>query len=234
MNNTEFNIDLNLTPTTFDAIHAYLAATVFGLALTVIILLFILLLSMLRNAKKAKQTKVSTNSEQTISSTIPKREPEVKIVEKVVEVEKIVEIEKIVQLPAPEPIILKESTPEAALQLLNLLQTEARFIDFIKEDMSAHSDADIGAAARVMLTGCNKTINQHFDISSVRSEEEGSPITLAEGFNAAEVRLTGNIVGEAPFSGTLIHKGWKVTNIKLPKLTQDHQAEIIAAAEVEL
>jgi hypothetical protein len=228
MNNTEFNIDLNLIPTTFDAVHAYLAATVFGLALTVIILLFVLLLSMLRNAKKAKQTKPTDNKEQAISVSIPKREPEVKIVEK------IVEVEKIVQLPAPEPIILKESTPDAALQLLNLLQTDARFIDFIKEDMSAHSDADIGAAARVMLTGCHKTINQHFDISAVRSEEEGSPVTLNEGFNAAEVRLTGNIVGEAPFKGTLIHKGWKVTKVKLPKLTEGHQAEVIAAAQVEL
>jgi hypothetical protein len=48
------------------------------------------------------------------------------------------------------------------------------------------------------------------------------------------VRLTGNIVGSAPFKGTLIHKGWQVTNIRLPKLTQGHEAKILAAAEVEL
>jgi len=234
MNNTQFNIDLTLFPTTFDAIHAYLAATVFGLALTVIILLFALLLGMLRKSKENKQNKTPDNKEQAISATIPKREPEVKIVEKIVEVEKLVEIEKIVQLPAPEPVILKEATPDAALQLLSLLQTDARFIDFIQEDMSAHSDADIGAAARVMLTGCSKTIKQHFTIAAVRSEEEGNQVTLNAGFDAAEVRLTGNITGEAPFTGTLVHKGWKVTDIKLPKLTKDHKAEIIAAAQVEL
>ena len=55
----------------------------------------------------------------------------------------IVEVEKIVQAPAPEPIVLKEATPDAALQLLALLQKEARFIDFIKEDVAAYSDAEI-------------------------------------------------------------------------------------------
>jgi hypothetical protein len=236
MNNTEFNIDLNLIPTTFDAIHVYLAATIFALALTVIILLFLLVLGLLRQAKITKATHSTDNKEQTISTSIPKRErePEIKVIEKIVEVERIVEVEKIVQLPAPKPITLKVPSSDAALQLLNLLQKEARFIDFIKEDISAHSDSDIGAAARVMLTGCAKTINQHFDISAVRSEEEGSSVTLEAGFNAAEVRLTGNIVGKAPFKGTLIHKGWKVTGIKLPKLTAEHQTEIIAAAQVEL
>ncbi|RLA24542.1 MAG: DUF2760 domain-containing protein, partial [Gammaproteobacteria bacterium] len=34
--------------------------------------------------------------------------------------------------------------------------------------------------------------------------------------------------------GSLVHKGWQVTDIKLPKLTAGHNANIIAAAEVEL
>jgi hypothetical protein len=57
---------------------------------------------------------------------------------------------------------------------------------------------------------------------------------LPQGFDAGAVRLTGNITGAAPFTGTLIHKGWQVTNIRLPKLTQGHDATILAAAEVEL
>jgi hypothetical protein len=157
-----------------------------------------------------------------------KAEPEIKIIEK------IVEVEKVVHAPAPEPVVLKEATPDAALQLLGLLQKEARFIDFIKEDISAYGDADIGIAARVVHEGCNKAINEHFTLAPVRNEQEGSKITLSEGFDAASVRLTGNIVGTAPFKGTLVHKGWQVTNIRLPKLTQSHNAAIIAAAEVEL
>jgi hypothetical protein len=120
------------------------------------------------------------------------------------------------------------------LQLLGLLQKEARFIDFIKEDIATYSDADIGVAARVVHEGCNKAINEHFTLAPIRNEQEGEKITLPQGFDASAVRLTGNIVGSAPFTGTLIHKGWQVTTIRLPKLTQGHNANILAAAEVEL
>jgi Domain of unknown function (DUF2760). len=170
----------------------------------------------------------SLQKKSTIQQTVPTPEPVVKIVEK------IVEVEKLVHAPAPEPVVLKEATPDAALQLLGLLQKEARFIDFIKEDIAAFSDADIGVAARVVHEGCNKAINEHFTLAAVRNEQEGSKITLPQGFDAAAVRLTGNIVGAAPFTGTLVHKGWQVTGIRLPKLTAGHNAAIVAPAEVEL
>lgn len=134
----------------------------------------------------------------------------------------------------PKSSLLKESTPEAALQLLTLLQQDARFIDFIQEDLSAYSDADIGAAARVVHEGSKKTLNTYFTLEAIRSEDEETPVSIAEGFNASEIRLTGNVVGNAPFNGTLIHKGWKVTEVKLPKLAAGHDASIVAPAEVEL
>ena len=136
--------------------------------------------------------------------------------------------------PAPETVVLKEASPDAALQLLGLLQKEARFIDFINEDITAYSDQDIGIAARVVHEGCIKAINSHFTLSPVRTEQEGDKISLQPGFDAALVRLTGNVVGSAPFTGTLIHKGWQVTAVHLPKLTSEHHAAIIAPAEVEL
>jgi hypothetical protein len=181
-------------------------------------LLLVMVISMMRcKHKRALST-----------STHVAVEPVVKIVEK------IIEVEKLVHAPAPEPVILKEATPDAALQLLSLLQKEARFIDFIKEDVTSYSDADIGVAARVVHEGCNKALNEHFTLAAIRNEQEGSKVTLAQGFDAGAVRLTGNITGAAPFTGTLIHKGWQVTNIRLPKLTQGHDATILAAAEVEL
>ncbi len=185
-----------------------------------IFVLLSIVISMARGSKKAVQ--------ETIKTIEVPAEPEVKVVEK------IVEVEKIVQAPAPEPVVLKESTPDAAFQLLSLLQKEARFLDFIKEDISAYSDADIGVAARVVHEGCNKAVNEHFTLDTVRNDQEGSKVTLAEGFDASQVRLTGNIVGKPPFTGTLIHKGWQVTDIRLPKLTEGHNAKIVAAAEVEL
>jgi hypothetical protein len=129
---------------------------------------------------------------------------------------------------------LKESTPDAALQLLSLLQQDARFIDFIREDLTGYSDADVGAAARVVHEGGQKVLNDYFTLAAVREEDEESSITLPEGFNASEVRLTGNVVGKPPFTGTLVHRGWKVTEIKLPKLAEGHDTKIVAPAEVEL
>jgi hypothetical protein len=216
--NTHFNIDLNIIPTTLDLYHICLAAAVLALALLSAILLISMLVGASRRAK------------QSAAQVIP--EPEVKIVEKIIEVEKIVEVE--VPGIAPEPVVLKESSTDSALQLMGLLQKEARFIDFIREDVSTYSDNEIGAAARVVHGGCSKVIKEHFELQPIRTEKEGSKITLEKGFDATAIRLTGNIVGEAPFSGSLIHKGWKATGIKLPKLTENHNANVLASAEVEL
>jgi hypothetical protein len=139
--------------------------------------------------------------------------------------------------PAPSftpPAPLREATPDAALQLLALLQREARLIDFTQENLAGYSDADIGAAARVVHEGCGKVLKEHFTIEAVRTEAEGSRVTLNEGFDAASVRLTGNVVGKAPFNGTLSHRGWRATNVRLPKLAEAHDAKILAPAEVEL
>lgn len=133
--------------------------------------------------------------------------------------------------PAPQ---LREAPHEAALQLLGLLQRDARFIDFIEEDVKAYSDADIGGAARVVHEGCRKVLREHFSIQPLRSETEGSRLTLPEGFDAAAVRVTGNVVGKAPFTGTLSHRGWRATDTRLPKLAAGHDAAIVAQAEVEL
>ena len=134
----------------------------------------------------------------------------------------------------PPPPALKVATPDAALQLLGLMQREARFIDFIQEDVARYSDADIGAAARLVHTGCRKVLQEHFTLVPARPEAEGSRLVLEAGFDAATVRLTGNVVGTAPFRGTLRHPGWKATDVRLPRTTAGHDPRVIAAAEVEL
>ncbi|OON61121.1 hypothetical protein B0920_19545 [Massilia sp. KIM] len=136
--------------------------------------------------------------------------------------------------PAPAPAPLRVPTPDSALQLLSLFQREARLIDFAQENLSAYSDADIGAAARVVHEGCARVLREHFTIEAVRPEAEGSRVTLEEGFDAASVRLTGNVVGHAPFKGTLSHRGWRATKVTLPQLAEKHDARVLAPAEVEL
>lgn len=223
--NKLYSVNLELVPTTLDLWHVSLLAAVLALSLLLIIVLFMLVFCI---ARKAKQPQPAAPVQAPKAPEPVAREPEIKVVEK------IVEVEKIVQAPPPEPVILKESTPDAALQLLGVLQKEARFIDFIKEDLTAFNDADIGAAARVVHEGCKKAVDQYFTLATVMNDAEGSRISVPKGFNASEIRLTGNIVGQAPFNGTLVHKGWKVTDIRLPKLTESHNAKIVAAAEVEL
>ena len=123
---------------------------------------------------------------------------------------------------------------DAALQLLALFQREGRFVDFLEEDVTTFSDGDVGAAARVVHDGCRKALRAHATLKSVRGEEEGAKISVAEGTPPSEVKLTGNVVGKAPFSGTLRHKGWRVEDLRLPTSVAGHDARVIAPAEVEL
>ena len=133
---------------------------------------------------------------------------------------------------APRP--LRETPVDAALQLLGLLQRDARLIDFAEENLTNYSDADIGAAGRLVHEGCRKVLREHFTIEPVRPEPEGSRITLNQGFDASAIRLTGNVVGQPPFSGSISHRGWRATEVRLPKLTDSHDATVCAQAEVEL
>ena len=143
----------------------------------------------------------------------PKAEPEKVVVEKVVE--RIVE------------------KPDAALQLLALLQREGRLIDFLEEDVSTFADADIGAAARQVHIGCRKALREHVKLEPVRTEDEGTKVTLAEA-SPNEVKLTGNVQGKGPHTGVLRHKGWRAIDVQLPTAVAGHDAHVVAQAEVEL
>ncbi|MFW5925301.1 MAG: DUF2760 domain-containing protein [Myxococcota bacterium] len=134
----------------------------------------------------------------------------------------------------PEPPAFRETPADAALQLLGILQREGRLVDFLEEDVSTFSDGEIGAAARVVHEGCRKALHEHFHIDPIRPEAEGERITVQPDFDAAAVRLTGNVVGEPPFTGTLQHRGWRVSDVKLPKLAVEHDPTVLAPAELEL
>lgn len=136
--------------------------------------------------------------------------------------------------PVPKPAPLRDTLPESALQLLALLQQEGRFVDFLEENVGAYSDAEIGGAARVVHEGCRKVMRDYLQIEPVRSENEGARLTLAAGFDPATMRLTGNVVGQPPFTGTLMHRGWRVAQVTLPKLAEGHDVRVLAPAELEL
>ena len=143
------------------------------------------------------------------------------------------------ETPAPRPS-QRPSAPAAAegpgpaLQLLALFQREGRFIDFLEQDIGAFNDTEIGAVARVVHEGCRKALHEHAELSPVRSEEEGTPVTLQSGFNPSEVKLSGNLQGSAPYKGVLRHRGWRASQMKLPAAVKGHDASVLAPAEIEL
>jgi hypothetical protein len=133
--------------------------------------------------------------------------------------------------PAEPP---PEITHAAGLAVLALLQREGRLIDFLQEDVSAFSDADIGAAARVVHTGSRKVLDQYLTLEPVLTDAEGATVTVPSGFNAERIRLTGNLAGQPPYRGALKHHGWVATSIRLPSISAALDPRIIAPAEVEL
>ena len=131
----------------------------------------------------------------------------------------------------------KESRADAEIvAFLGMLQEKGRLVDFLMDDINAYNDSQVGAAARVVHTGCSTVLQEHFKIEPVRSEQEGSKITVPTGYSASEYRLVGRITGQAPFMGTLVHRGWRTAGVQLPKLlpAADGELPTIAPAEVEL
>jgi hypothetical protein len=135
---------------------------------------------------------------------------------------------------AVEAEVVAPAPDRTALQLLAILQREGRFVDFLQEDVSSFSDADIGAAARVVHEGCKRGLKDVVSLAPVRTEAEGARVELPVGFDSSRTRVTGNVTGEPPFQGTLAHHGWRVEALRLPELTTGHDPTIIAPAEVEL
>lgn len=136
--------------------------------------------------------------------------------------------------PAPEPPRAQLADETAALQLLALLQREGRLLDFLQEDVASFTDADVGAAARVVHEGCKRGLAEYLDLEAVRPEAEGAAVVLAPGFDANANRVTGNVVGEPPYRGRLAHHGWRVAAVRLPRRVPGTDARVVAPAEIEL
>jgi Domain of unknown function (DUF2760) len=138
---------------------------------------------------------------------------------------------------AVQPPALAANQAEAeVVAFLGLLQEKGRLIDFLMEDLAGYEDSQIGAAARTVHQGCRQILNENFKISPIAEAEEGSRITVPAGYAADEYRLSGKISGNPPFTGTLVHKGWKTESVKLPRILKADEKRLpsIAPAQVEL
>lgn len=148
------------------------------------------------------------------------------------------EVEVIREIEVAAPALDSVNT-DGAHQLLQLLQQEARFIDFLQESIDDYNDADVGAASRQIHAGCAKVLKQHFTIDVVSMDVvntavENSRVEVPSGYDAKQIKLEGRVEGDGPYAGTLIHPGWKVTETRLPKITNTDSLNILAPAEIEV
>ncbi|HEU0121212.1 MAG TPA: DUF2760 domain-containing protein [Bryobacteraceae bacterium] len=146
------------------------------------------------------------------------------------------------EVKKPEPVKPAPKVPEVkpadgALQLLGILQREARLVDFLMEDIGAYSDDQVGAAVRSLHEQCGATLKRCVTLNPIIDGVEGT-YTKAEaaGADAKQgLKFIGNVPaeGRAP-GGILRHKGWKASNVDLPKVSNSVNLSLIAPAEIEV
>ena len=138
--------------------------------------------------------------------------------------------------PVAAAVVPKNQAQAEVVTLLGVFQEKGRFVDFLMEDITPYSDAEVGSVARAVHQGCKEALNDHFQIEPVSTAGEGATLTVPTGAAADEFRLLGNLAGAAPFTGKLVHKGWRTTTVKLPRRIDaaDGRIPVIAPAQVEV
>ena len=135
---------------------------------------------------------------------------------------------KVTPPPKPEP---GAGPNDGAVQILSVLQRDARLVDFLMEDISGYSDEQVGAAVRDVQQQSRASLERYLKLQPVIDGVEGD-FTRTDGLQAAQLKLVGNVPpsGKAP-GGVLRHKGWKAEKVDLPKLPPGN---VLAPAEIEV
>ena len=134
----------------------------------------------------------------------------------------------------PAPVV---ETSDGALQMLGILQRDARLLDFLMEDISAYDDDQVGAAVRTMHDQCRDTLARYVTLAPVIDSVEGTPtkLTAAQAKDPASYKLLGNVPGTGQaITGTLRHKGWRAAKVDLPSVTSQQTPSVLAPAEIEI
>lgn len=136
--------------------------------------------------------------------------------------------------PQEKKIEQSVSSDPTHLQMLALLQTEGRLIDFLQEDISAYSNAQVGSAVRDIHRKCSKCLEEFVTLRPVFTESEGMTVSVALGYDPSKIKVVGNVQGNPPYQGVLRHKGWKAHKLSLPKRVGEEDRSIVFPAEVEI
>ena len=112
---------------------------------------------------------------------------------------------------ATPPAQLPTQTGEALI-LLSLLQEKGRFLDYLMEDVTAFSDAQVAAASRVVHQGCSAVIRECLALAPAHDGKEGERISIEASTDPQQYRLIGKVPAP-PFSGVVCiaagrHRSW--------------------------
>lgn len=142
--------------------------------------------------------------------------------------------------PAPTPPPAPsgpELPPETgALQLLAILQREARLVDFLMEDLSAYSDEQVGAAVRAVHEASRQALMRHIPLEPVIDGIEGSYVRIEPGAaDPSALRFVGKVAAQGtPEGGLLRHRGWRARRVELSRPGAGQDPAVIAPAEIEV
>lgn len=139
-----------------------------------------------------------------------------------------------VALPTPEVVEQPDKFAAGAVFTLNLLQREGRLVDFLMEDVSAFSDAQIGMAVRQIHENSAGCIKKYFSPEKVITEQENSDYSVPADYDVTTLRVTGNVKNGVAQIGKIQHGGWKVGSLQLPKVVGALNTTVIAPGEVEV
>jgi len=123
---------------------------------------------------------------------------------------------------------------DRAIQLLALLQRDGRLVDFLFEDVTAYSDAQVGAAVREVHASCRRVIDRYLPVEPILADLEGQTTALGAPVDPFTVKLVGNVGQQASYLGTVRHRGWRVGRLALPPLAASAARQIVTPAEVEI
>ncbi len=134
-----------------------------------------------------------------------------------------------------EPDVDKTAMRESgAAALLQLLQQEARFVDFVSEDISELPDDQVGGVCRLIHTDLKKVFEKYLKVERVLDGVEGERIQVGEAIQRFEYRLSSGKDVHPPFEATLNHRGWVLKSANLPRRESPDAQKVLMPAEMEM
>jgi hypothetical protein len=134
----------------------------------------------------------------------------------------------------PAPSARVEDPGDRAIQLLALLQREGRLVDFLLEDLTPYTDAQVSAAVRDVHASCRRAIDRYLPLEPILADEEGTATALGGPVDPSMVKLVGNVRSQPSYRGIVRHRGWRVGRVALPPLAPADARFVVAPAEVEV